>query len=252
MASQLHIKDDHQISEPPSVEGYVSRVKPGSGTHEEVYLTVHNGLLFTLAPANAHAPNPPGAIPVPQDSDRDARDALRQEEIRRGAAQVLAARGVMDLRSVIAVRRAFRPVLHQNEHIHTSTQPEIEESEQPEQEVCEESDTQDVGGHAGLTGDLTTMRMRRCFELVMKSGQVIRFEVRHFKRARSPVYLGGLMPNVADLVCESCNRVDRASSCTRSLLDATSFRGHPTGNGRCTFCHRSTTRNTATLATGGR
>ena len=177
MASQLHMKGDQQLSEPPSVEGYVSRVKPGSGTREEVYLTVHNGLLFTLAPAGAHAPNPPGAISVPQDSDRDAR-VLRQEEIRRGAAQVLAARGVMDLRAVIAVRRAFRPVLHPNEQEHASIQPDIE-GHLEEEVVREESDTRDVGGDAGLTGDVATMRMRRCFELVMKSGNVVRFEVRH-------------------------------------------------------------------------
>jgi hypothetical protein len=175
------MKDDHQLSEPPSVEGYVSRVKPGSGTREEVYLTVHNGLLFTLAPAGAHAPNPPGAVPVPQDSYRDAR-SLRQEEIRRGAAQVLAARGVIDLRAVIAVRRASRPVLHQNEHVHASTQPEVEESGHLEEEIVrEESDNRDDGGEAGLTGDVTTIRMRRCFEIVMKSGNVIRFEVRHVK-----------------------------------------------------------------------
>ncbi|KAH9047706.1 Pleckstrin homology domain-containing protein, partial [Lactarius hengduanensis] len=164
MASQLHIKDGHQLSEPPSVEGYVSRVKPGSGTREEVYLTVHNGLLFTLAPASAHAPNPPGVVPVPQDSDRNARDAL-------------AARGVMDLRTVIAVRRAFRPVLHPNEHVHASTQPEIEENGHFEEQVVrEENDTRDVGGDTGLTGDVTTIRTRRCFELLMKSGHVIRFE----------------------------------------------------------------------------
>ncbi|KAH9080423.1 hypothetical protein EDB83DRAFT_2339328 [Lactarius deliciosus] len=177
MASQLHIKDGHHLSEPPSVEGYVSRIKPGSGTREEVYLTVHNGLLFTLTPASAHAPNPPGVVPVPHDSDRNARDALRQEEVRRGAAQVLAARGVMDLRTVIAVRRAFRPVLHPNEHVHASTQPEIEDNGHFEEQVVrEESDTRDVGGDAGLTGDVTTMRTRRCFELLMKSGHVIRFE----------------------------------------------------------------------------
>ncbi len=183
MASQLHIKDGHQLSEPPSVEGYVSRVKPGSGTREEVYLTVHNGLLFTLAPGSAHAPNPPGVVPVPQDSDRDARDALHQEDIRRGAAQVLAARGVMDLRSVIAVRRAFRPVLHPNQHVDTSTQPEIEENGHLTEEVVrEESDSGDVGGDVGLAGDVTTIRMRRCFELVMRSGHVIRFEVSYVER----------------------------------------------------------------------
>ncbi|KAH9986612.1 hypothetical protein BJV77DRAFT_1061765 [Russula vinacea] len=174
MARQLHIKDGDLMSEPPSVEGYVTRVRSTSGTREEVYLTVHNGLLFTLRPTHANTPDPPGAIPVPFDSSGDIHDALRKDEVRRGAEQVLAARDVTDLRAVVAVRRAFRPIFV------SSQQPEPgRNSMGPDSEVeviREESDTQDVGGDAGLTGDVTTMRMRRCFELVMKTGLVIRFE----------------------------------------------------------------------------
>ena len=183
MARQLHIKDGDLMSEPPSVEGYVTRVRSTSGTREEVYLTVHNGLLFTLRPAHANTPDPPGAIPVPFDSSGDIHDALRKDEVRRGAEQVLAARDVTDLRAVVAVRRAFRPIFvssQQPEPGRNSMGPDSEVEERDVEVVREESDTQDVGGDAGLTGDVTTMRMRRCFELVMKTGLVIRFEVRPY------------------------------------------------------------------------
>jgi hypothetical protein len=180
MASQLHIKDGHQLSEPPSIEGYVSRIRSASGSREEVYLTVHNGLLFTLAASHAHTPNLLGVVPVPHGADHDIRDALREEEVRRGAAQVLAARCVMDLRAVVAVRRAFRPHFHPSQPVHNSTPRNPEEDEQRlDVEVAqEESDALDAGGDTGLTGNVTTMRMRRCFELVTKTGHIIRFEVR--------------------------------------------------------------------------
>jgi hypothetical protein len=83
---------------PPSIEGYVTHVTSASGTREEVF--------FTLGPAHAHAPNPPGVTSVPLDPNQDARDALREEEVRRGIAQILAARGVTDLRAVVAGNQA--------------------------------------------------------------------------------------------------------------------------------------------------
>lgn len=178
MAQQLHIGDFDQLSEPPSIEGYVSRVKPASGSREEVYLTVHNGLLFTLGPGNSHAPNPPGVISVPVDSNANA---IRETEVRRGAAQVSAARGVTDLRAVVAVRRAFRPVFFPTTEPEPERDPTLPDSGEEARDldvvIHEESDIQDVGGDAGLTGDVTTIRMRRCFELLMKTGHVIRFEV---------------------------------------------------------------------------
>lgn len=175
-APQLHIKDGSLISEPPSIEGYVTRVRAPSGTHEEVYLTVHNGFLFTLRRSHANAPNPPGAIPVPFDSNKDAAKVLREDEVRRGAKQVLAARDVTDLRAVVAVRRAFRPVFLPSQPEHDSMGPDSGVEEQDGEVTHEETDTQDVGGDAGLTGDVTTIRMRRCFELVMKTGHIMRFE----------------------------------------------------------------------------
>jgi hypothetical protein len=167
------------LPEPPSIEGYVTRIRAASGTREEVYLTVHNGLLFTLGPAHAHAPNPPGLISVPLDPSQDARVALREEEVRRGVAQILTARSVTDLRAVVALRRASRPVFLPSP---PETGPPRLDSGEEERDLVvevfhEESDIRDVGGDAGLTGDVSTMRMRRCFELVMRTGQIIRFEV---------------------------------------------------------------------------
>jgi len=125
-------------------------------------------------------PNPPGLIPVPFGSNKDAPEALREDEVRRGAKQVLAARDVTDLRAVVAVRRAFRPVFLPSQPEHGSTGPDSGVEEQDGEVTHEETDTQDVGGDAGLTGDVTIVRMRRCFELVMKTGHIMRFEVRPY------------------------------------------------------------------------
>ena len=201
MTPQLHVKDGDHFSEPPSIEGYVTRVRGASGTREEVYLTVHNGLLFTLGPAHAHAPTPPGVIPVHLDSNQDARGALREDEVRRGVTQVSAARGVTDLRAVIAVRRAFRPQFQPRLPEHDPTLRNSEEAERDldVEVIHEESDAQDVGGDAGLSGgDVSTIRMRRCFELLMKTGHVIRFEVRYF---------GPCLPSSPlDLIDDECDR----------------------------------------------
>lgn len=207
----LHVQDDNHLSEPPGVEGYVTHIRTASGTREEVYLTVHNGLLFTLGPAHAHAPNPPGVVPVPVDPNQDARETLREEEVRRGVGQIMAARGVTDLRAVIAVRRAFRPVFIPNQLEQDPTRPDSGEEERDlnVEVVYEESDTRDVGGIEGLTGDVTTMRMRRCFELVMKTGYVIRFEVRPYQTTL-PDRVWMTM-SVAGLVCPSRHRVDQTT-----------------------------------------
>jgi hypothetical protein len=181
----LHIRYGDHLSEPPSIEGYVTHVRSASGTREEVYLAVHNGLLFTLGLAHAHAPNPPGVISVPLDPNQDPRAALREEVVRRGVAQILAAHSMTDLRAVVALRRASRPTFLPSLPEHGPPRPDPGEEEGEQDLVVEvyheESDARDVGGDAGLTGDVTTMRMRRCFELVMGTGHVIRFEVRAYQ-----------------------------------------------------------------------
>jgi len=80
---------------------------------------------------------------------------------------------VTDLRAVIAVRRAFRPQFQPRLPEHDPTLRNSEEAERglDVEVIHEESDAQDVGGDAGLSGgDVSTIRMRRCFELLMKTG----------------------------------------------------------------------------------
>ncbi|KAI0056564.1 hypothetical protein BV25DRAFT_1813850 [Artomyces pyxidatus] len=178
LPTHLHLKDGRHLSEPPAIEGYVERIKPTSQTRQALYLTVHNGLLFTLPPSRAHPPHPPGTVPPPIPADEDYYATLRLEEVRRGAAQVAEARGVTDLRTVVAVRRAFQTVPVMNENVQAPERPEWDDDELLSAAVERDaSDETDIGGEEGLAGvDRPHGRMRRCFELVMKTGRVIRFE----------------------------------------------------------------------------
>jgi len=93
------------MEEPPEIEGYLERIRPNTQTKQQTYLTTHHGYLFTL---NSHTfpPMPPGLAPT--SSIYSDAQALRHSEVRRGTNQVMNATGVMDLRSIMAVRRAFK------------------------------------------------------------------------------------------------------------------------------------------------
>ncbi|ORY66941.1 hypothetical protein BCR35DRAFT_308380 [Leucosporidium creatinivorum] len=47
-----------RLSEPPSIEGYLTRHRPKSG-NERIYLSSHDGHLFLCRPTTAHPPEPP-------------------------------------------------------------------------------------------------------------------------------------------------------------------------------------------------
>ncbi|KAI0051385.1 hypothetical protein FA95DRAFT_1554452 [Auriscalpium vulgare] len=195
--SHMHLKDGRRLSEPPGIEGYVERIKPTSQMRQATYLTVHDGLLFTLVSSHPHPPHPPGAVPPPASADDDYYVWLRASEVRRGAAQIVHARGVIDLRAIVAVRRAFQVVPLMQEHVPTSVHPEWEEEELVRSEADRSGeDQEDAGGDEGLVGaDVPKRRMRRSFELVMKTGRVLRFEtysakvaVEWIERLRELVY----------------------------------------------------------------
>ncbi|KAI0029172.1 hypothetical protein K488DRAFT_57005, partial [Vararia minispora EC-137] len=180
--SFLHLQDGSRLYEPQPIEGFLSRVKPRSRQSQEVYLTVHDGLLFTLIPSRANQPLPPGVAPLPSfgDNKTNYHETLRLDEVRRGARQVALARGVMDLRQVLVVRRAFQVVPAPYEPTDVPAPGNATESVGLSV-VAErdEGDELDTGGEAGLQrrgGDRGYARMRRCFELVMKTGEVVRFE----------------------------------------------------------------------------
>ena len=177
----IHLKNGQRMEEPPEIEGYLERIRPNTQTKQQTYLTTHHGYLFTL---NSHTfpPMPPGLAPT--SSIYSDAQALRHSEVRRGTNQVMNATGVMDLRSIMAVRRAF-----QASPIHVHDQKETHDDENSfgiwsnlDEQAPE--DEEDLGGDSGLTKsvDRTRTKVRRSFELLLNSGRVVRFEVSNTSR----------------------------------------------------------------------
>ena len=174
-STHTHLKNGRRLDEPPAIEGYLDRI---SQTKKQIYLTTHNGNLFILNNHAAFPPMPPGlALVTNQSLDLQA---LRQAEIRRGINQVMAASGMCDLRSIIAVRRAFHSVPMQMHDLVETAADDISWLG-----ICENSeprtadDEEDEGGDSGLSKstDRTRLKMRRSFELLLNTGHVVRFEV---------------------------------------------------------------------------
>ncbi|KAF6757469.1 hypothetical protein DFP72DRAFT_1032426 [Ephemerocybe angulata] len=176
--THYHLKNDTKIEEPPSIEGYVERIRPNTQTKQALYLSTHCSLLFINHTHEANPPLPPGLALTTQDLDSWVR-GLHAGELLRGANQVMHATGICDLKTVVLVRRAFQvvpPVVHQEQ-----APPEDMWSTE---EVCTLDDDEDEGGEQILpTQDRSIVKMRRCFELLLNTGQVIRFEVHSRKVA---------------------------------------------------------------------
>ncbi|KAJ2935108.1 hypothetical protein H1R20_g1931, partial [Candolleomyces eurysporus] len=149
--THYHLKGGAVNDEPPSIEGYVERVKPNTQLKQSLYLSTHMGLLFINHLNEAYPPSPPGLALTTQDLDSWVK-SLRKSEIHRGANQVMHAAGVINLRSIVAV---------------------WSQQEQPTLD-----DDEDLGGEVYLLQrqDKTLVRVRRCFELLLNTGNVIRFE----------------------------------------------------------------------------
>jgi hypothetical protein len=173
--THTHLKNGRRLDEPPAIEGYLDRI---SQTKKQTYLTTHNGNLFILNSHAAFPPMPPGLAPITNQS-LDLQ-ALRQAEIRRGINQVMTASGMCDLRSILAVRRAFHFAPMQ---MHDLVEPAADDifwlglCENSEQRTA--VDEEDEGGDSGLSksADRTRLKMRRSFELLLNTGHVVRFEV---------------------------------------------------------------------------
>ena len=175
--SKLHLKDGTRLDEPSGVEGYLDRIKPATQTKQPVYVATHDGYLFTISPENAYPPSPPGSS-LESLSPKEKKDS----EVGRGVKQILTANGVVDLRNVLAVRRAFH---HTPRHTHEDSRNDDEVGVWQELERTE-SDDEDRGGEGGLavTPDKPRKHMRRSFELLMVTGHVVRLEVSYSKILR--------------------------------------------------------------------
>ncbi|CAA7261359.1 unnamed protein product [Cyclocybe aegerita] len=175
--THLHLKDGTRISEPPGIEGYLERIRPNTQTKHQLYLATHNGYMFILNAYTPFPPLPPGLIP-PQPSLSEAQN-LRHTEIRRGTNQIMTATGVFDLRTIVAVRRAFQITpasTHNHRQLHDDDSASFRVFENPEERTPE--DEEDEGGEAFLSKsvDRPRTRTRRSFELLLNTGHVIRLE----------------------------------------------------------------------------
>lgn len=171
--TRLHLKDGTVLDEPPAVEGYLERIRPNSQLKQSVYLTIHNNYIFAVPIAHAHHPRPPGFLTPGTDAD-----SLRESEVQRGAQQILHATGMTDLRNIIAVRRAFQLVPRHEQHPPPVDRQDSEDDSFWEAVERTESDNEDVGGDVGLSiaQDKGSLHMRRSFELLLTTGNVVRFE----------------------------------------------------------------------------
>ncbi|KAF8746548.1 Pleckstrin homology domain, partial [Rhizoctonia solani] len=171
--------------EPPAVEGYLHRIKPKTLTRTNVYLTSHDGYLFTLRYADAEPPAPP--VLVQQTLDDTGRQIVRQRELWRARCMILNADGYIDLRSILAVRRAVEPtpptgtidigVARSTKRLPNDTH-EHDDFDDGWVDQADASDGEDEGGDEYLSRneDKARLKMKRSFELIMRSGRVIRFE----------------------------------------------------------------------------
>ena len=176
----MYTRDGTRIDEPPGVEGYLDMIKPNSQARQQVYLATHDGNLFYLSPSYAYPPSPPG-LHSSREHPTAGGPTLHQLEVQRGVMQILNSFGINDLREILVVRRAFQNIpqaTHQEplpktdealEQMWTQSGPELSRS-----------DDEDQGGDEAITrtGNRPYLRMRRSFELLLRTGRIIRFEVR--------------------------------------------------------------------------
>ncbi|KAH7102551.1 Pleckstrin homology domain-containing protein [Auriculariales sp. MPI-PUGE-AT-0066] len=180
--TRLVLRDHTVLVEPPAVEGYLQAVR--GTTRSRTYLSTHDGCIFTMSVQHA---NPPGPPSLPVLVDGEPRSSVRHEdEVKRGAAQMLTASTFVDMRSVICVRRAETLQatkshdLSTNEggHIHLNLGSNDDFVPQVDVERTI-SDDEDDGGEENLptvAADKARLRMKRSFEMCLRSGQTVRYE----------------------------------------------------------------------------
>jgi hypothetical protein len=214
--------------EPLAIEGYLDRIRPHSRSRQAVYLSTHDGNLVFSTGAHGHPPLPPGAPRTMKASGA----YMPSPETCRGSLQILEADGMVDIRSVLVVRRAFvghdqsvgqeatlatsRPVTAAR---HQGTWAEGVDLDQPLE--ISVSDDEDAGGEEALAAlatvqSRTNIRTKRSFELVLKSGQIVRLEARFPLHSR----LMSIQRVPSGLLPFPCLGVDKATARARQVLSA--------------------------------
>ncbi|KAG1882580.1 hypothetical protein F4604DRAFT_1741551 [Suillus subluteus] len=176
----IHLPDGTKVHEPPCIEGYLDRIKPSGQSKQHIYLTSHDGHLFALLPSNSHAPVPPNvhlsrALSSHHNESLEYTRAFREAEVARGASQIAAAFEAFDLRNIREIRRATHETIDRDARTHATAT--VAGGSVGNQDILTRDEV-DIGGAEGLAQahDKNQLRVRRCFEIVMISGRVIRFE----------------------------------------------------------------------------
>ncbi|KAH7921911.1 hypothetical protein BV22DRAFT_1197834 [Leucogyrophana mollusca] len=173
----IHAPNGTKLHEPPAIEGYLDRIKPNTQSKQQVYLSSHDGSLFSISPWDANPPTPPN-VHLSRDVSKHGDMAkvaqeLYKGEVKRGATQVTVAYGVLDLRKIACVRRASTLVpQYRTDDVQEDPHETVQEVDRSD------SDDEDEGGVDGMAkaSDKARLRLQRSFEIVLSSGLVIRFE----------------------------------------------------------------------------
>ncbi|KAF8333544.1 Pleckstrin homology domain-containing protein [Cantharellus anzutake] len=176
--SKLKLTSGSMIHEPDAIEGYLYQIRPNSQSRTAVYVSTHSGNLFTMTHWHAFPPSVPELRPNTGGMNRPR----AQNELRRGSDQVLHANGFLDLRDILSVRKALAP-LAPSQKIATLDPSEL--GGPILVDVDHDDDLRDVFGQdaTGIVEDELsgqedeTVRMKKSFEIVMRTGAVIRFEL---------------------------------------------------------------------------
>jgi hypothetical protein len=112
---------------------------------------------------------------------------------------ILDADGYIDLRSILAVRRAVEPTppvgpidtgAARSKRIPNSALRDDDDFNDQWVDQTDASDDEDEGGEEYLlkSNDRMRVRMKRSFELIMRSGRVVRFEVSFWHSLSIAIY----------------------------------------------------------------
>jgi len=182
--SYIHLKNGNRLHEPPAIEGFLNRIKPGTNTKQPLYISTHNGNLFVLPVQKALPPSPPGFARNGDDLETYAK-SLRKMEAERGIKQIMHATGVTDLRKILLIRRAIHLVYEptHDEPVKNENESDIWFDIWSQSEARTPGDEVDAGGEEGLKAseDKHQLRVRRSFELLLITGNVVRLEVIFFR-----------------------------------------------------------------------
>lgn len=186
--TRVTTEDGKHLEEPPSIEGYATNYKRKTQARVQYYLSTHDGYLFAIQIEKVVTP------PTPTDLKSFAKNEedFRMDEHIRLRDQIMNARWFWDLRKVLLVRRAVHVLPHvRDENVQASEtgEPGHPNTRDAEYAIFQnretelrrtDSDVADEGGDAGLATafDKGRLRMHRSFELVLKNGRILRFEVR--------------------------------------------------------------------------